>query len=465
MANIGAPLAEALVKVKLVYDKTDIKNQTNKAFEESNKNIKKQMAELKKSAAAYGLVGRELNNISNKMFKAIVLPTVALGTAGVMKYMQTTEQGALELRGAINGLTIAFNQFLARIGRVVNESKVLSKTIEGLKRFLNSLDDKKIAKILDIAIWTAILGIFIKIGGMTALWIKNLEEFRKKMVEVGLAEKVISGSRRGTAGGGLGPTIPAAIGDIIFGLKAMMQNRKMFGMKPPSPGKDDEIVATFGLKFFNNMNKYSETFFKQGITQLGSALAPLLKFAKIGGLIAFLAVALWNFLKGLLGTQNISNELKLTFAILTGVLGGLIEAISMVFKGLEMLGVTIRYLIPIMLAVMTGGLSLLFNKPKSMNSWAKEINDIEGRNKGGGRMQFMPTSLGTTSFAGLRAASEQLAFDQFLQIAQDQLGVLKQIAVNTGSQVSTPATNNASPFVNQSSPAGTLYFNDTGVKI
>ena len=78
----GVPLAEAVVMLKLVSDSGQVK-----------KDIVKSLAPLAGIMAA--------------------------GTLGVKKYMLTATAGAAKLRYAFAGLSKSWNQFLARLGRVI----------------------------------------------------------------------------------------------------------------------------------------------------------------------------------------------------------------------------------------------------------------------------------------------------------------------------------------------------------
>ena len=114
---------------------------------------KKQVSDLRKEAKAFGILGRELNKFSNDIFKFVVLPLTAIGTLGVRKFLQTTETGAALLRGEIYNLTKAWNQFLARVGEAIVQNTMLGKVIQGLSKFLGSLDTSRIRSLIDITKW------------------------------------------------------------------------------------------------------------------------------------------------------------------------------------------------------------------------------------------------------------------------------------------------------------------------
>ena len=166
----GSVLAEALVKVKLVYDGNDIKQQATTAAEMQGKALKTQIGNLRKQARAFSQIASGLNKAASVLFKTIVAPALLLGGLGVKKYMQSNEKGAAQLRTGVKGLTKSWDQFLGRVGRVIYNSGILTKVIDKLKKILDGLDDKKIGQLLNVAKWAAILWVMIKITAQIATW-------------------------------------------------------------------------------------------------------------------------------------------------------------------------------------------------------------------------------------------------------------------------------------------------------
>jgi hypothetical protein len=163
-------IAEAFIKVKLGLDKQDLKSLTQDQLSDVGKQMDKQVMNLRRQARNYKIIGFELGKISKAMFKYIVAPGVALGAAGVMKYMQTTEKGASLLRYSMVELRWSFDQFLARVGKTIYDSGILTKVINKLKDILDNLDAKKIMQIFTVVKWGAILYIITGILNKFMLW-------------------------------------------------------------------------------------------------------------------------------------------------------------------------------------------------------------------------------------------------------------------------------------------------------
>jgi hypothetical protein len=206
------PLADALVRVRLVADKSDFKAQTSRQVDDATKMLRVQVGNLRKEARAFGIIGRDLNKIASTIFKFVVAPTIALGGLGVKKYMETTEVGAKKLREAMAGLHHSWDQFLARVGRVIYNSGILSKVIEKLSHFLNSLNDEKILRIINYAKWAAILGVITKIGGVIATMTSNILRFRAALGTLELLNLAKTGGLAVGEGGVISATAAGAAG-------------------------------------------------------------------------------------------------------------------------------------------------------------------------------------------------------------------------------------------------------------
>jgi hypothetical protein len=211
------PLADALVRVRLVADKSDFKAQTSRQVDDATKILRSQIGNLRKEARAFGIIGRDLNKIAATIFKFVVAPTIALGGLGVRKYMQTTEVGAKKLREAMAGLHHSWDQFLARVGRVIYNTGILSKVIERLRHFLNSLDDEKILRILNYAKWAAILGVITKMGGVIFTMTANILKFRAALGTLELLNLLKTGGLTIGKGGVISATKQAAISGATAG--------------------------------------------------------------------------------------------------------------------------------------------------------------------------------------------------------------------------------------------------------
>jgi len=210
MSDVGIPLAEALVKVRLVTDKTDIKSNINKTTEDATKAWRKQMAYYGQQARAFSIIGNTLNRVSGLILKAFLAPSIALGALGIRKYMQTTDAGAEKLRHSLLSLRNAWDQFLARVGKAISTSPIFQKTLERIKNLLNSLDNKKILQWLEAAKWAAIFYVITKITGEIFLWASYFDRIKKAALFIAGAN-VFGGAAGGAGGAVAGATGKAGI--------------------------------------------------------------------------------------------------------------------------------------------------------------------------------------------------------------------------------------------------------------
>ena len=208
----GSVLAEALVKVKLVYDGADIKQQATNAAELQGRALKNQISTLRSEGRSLRQVGMGINKAAAVLFKTIVAPALLLGGLGIRKYMQSTEKGAAQLRTEVKGLTKSWDQFLGRVGRVIYNSGILTKVIDKLKNILNGLDDKKIGQIFNIAKWAAILYIFMKITAFLTTWGGLLKTVSGNILNLAGAGYFGKGVALKVAGAAVGPAIAQGVG-------------------------------------------------------------------------------------------------------------------------------------------------------------------------------------------------------------------------------------------------------------
>ena len=177
------PLAEALVKVKVVYDKSTMMQQTTSAVTDSTNIFKQQFTKLKAEARVFSEIGRHLNNAGNSIFKSFAFTGLAMyavsqASSVLSKYLNTTSQSANVLRQQVNQLRFSFNQFMARLGHVISTSKIFKDVMVGLKKLLDSLDEKKIKKIFDTVVAMAFLGIILKVLSVIPMLIKGFKEIQ-----------------------------------------------------------------------------------------------------------------------------------------------------------------------------------------------------------------------------------------------------------------------------------------------
>lgn len=142
--NIGT-LAEAIVSLKL--DDSQLKKQINAAT-----------AQLKK-------IGDSLNKTANNIFKYALAPMLAIGTLGVRKFMQTTESSAGHLNASILRLRYAFDQFLARVGKVLVEKFHLAEVIDKIASALERISPETIEKL--VKAFAALALVFVSLKGLS----------------------------------------------------------------------------------------------------------------------------------------------------------------------------------------------------------------------------------------------------------------------------------------------------------
>lgn len=127
-----------------------------------------------------------------------IFATGAFATAiksSLNKYMLSTDKGSYQLQMRLAGLRKSWDQFLARVGGVIAQSKILSKVIDGLRKFLDSLSTDKIKAILNIAGWSAVLFVIIKITSQIATWSKIIKEVAAAMGLINIASGVGGGGK------------------------------------------------------------------------------------------------------------------------------------------------------------------------------------------------------------------------------------------------------------------------------
>lgn len=150
----------------------DVGSQTLTSSKQSLADFKNQISSLRAEARALGMIISGLNRFGSALTRAIVAPLTAISTLGVRKFLQTTDLGALELKKQLKGLTESWDQMLARIGAAIYRHTELSKIIQGIKNFMDSIDEKKIMKILEVGKWAAILLVVVRISSYILSWVQ-----------------------------------------------------------------------------------------------------------------------------------------------------------------------------------------------------------------------------------------------------------------------------------------------------
>lgn len=421
---MATTLADAVVRVRLAYDRKD-----NKAL---------------------NALGTDLKKLSNSMFKFIVAPSLALATFGIRKYMQTTDRGAIELRQSFAALSKSWDQFLARLGKALSQSKVLQKVIEGLKRFLDTLNVDKIKSIVNVAMWASVLAISIKIASQILLWVKAARELAISMglinIAVGMSGKGAAGKAMGIgaaqglgAGAGIAGVWSAIKGfsSAIKGWMAIMKHGatglfiKSGGLAGSKKGvmNTDNVVAAL-----KSVEKAIE-----GATKVQAALAKFKAFGtmlgKVLGTIGLILMGmdfLNAFMKGF-GSKmtqfssliNLAkwecSEVWKFFVELFGVLKNVFKAMFFVLNFLDanltLFATTLGIVIGTFAETLKNILKLDWFAvpenpfPKIKAAWDQYIKDL-GRQfempKFGKKDEWLGQNTQTTSFAGLNKAAQDM---------------------------------------------------------
>jgi hypothetical protein len=222
MDTTAIPLASAVISVELDMSKFKAQMASiSQTIQQSGSKISSSMTNaLTAQTKATGASIKEAITVIDRRMQQVIKPilTAAVGMAfgGIYKFLSTTDQGAYKLQRSVNSLHYAWNQLLARIGRVVAEHFNLSTNIGKIVNYINSLDDKKLGKLLDKALWAAVAGSvmlmargFVSIAAdwktmMNLKWLEAAVNFAK--VRAGLLVPTISDDKwmkysMGTKGG------------------------------------------------------------------------------------------------------------------------------------------------------------------------------------------------------------------------------------------------------------------------
>ena len=449
--------------------------------------FKKKLAGLKVDAVALTNVMKGLDKVTSNLSKFVVAPAMAIATMGVKTYMKTTESGAFALSVQLRQLQYSWLQMLARVGEAIVKHTELTKIIEKLKKFIDSISEKQIMKFLDIAKWTAISVIVVKMAksffdmftwangvlkSMTALGlIGGAAAMEKRAVSGSQASKVLGESAGGLAGGlvgaggsGLAAGIGAGIGTRNIAKEIETKLLKDFkGLDPAFAKMVGEINSTkLGAKTVNTAaasaaaDAVTATATVAGASAaLKSFFVKLAGFIKLGGIIAGAVALLAGFISGVSSTVTGKESKLLT---LMDVIGKIFSAIGIVinsiFKGIYALGLVL------------GQPKKWFSKTKDdplksiredfINTIGKDIADLFGADIGekrkgskllefesqkygvrspdekdagvGKRFQFGHEFMGSTGLADLNKVFQQLALeDMVIDISKQQLEVSKQI--------------------------------------
>ena len=449
--TLSQPLAEALVKVKLVYDKTEIKSQTaaivDKAQAKVNKDDainlekahKQRMALLKKESRALTFVGKEFSHIGN-MLIAGGLMGKALGGLGVAKYLKTTEVGAEQLKGSIDELKKSYDQFLARVGKVIVKSGVLEKSMAMLKKFLDSLNEKKIEAILNYAKWMLIYGVIFKITGLLIGWsghILKLIGHLDVLARSNIFKKTVVSAGANTAGNVAGGVAGGLTAGVVVSLKSAFN---WF--------KDLRAMSKMGEELFEHtswMTKFKHLF--QDIIEVFRTLFPgLARFSKLFPILGKIAGWFALLLIPLDALLNVINRHKDAGDKLTK-LGVLWDVTTLPIRKLWQTIMVIGNVIEFFTNTLTEAFEAfftLFDPSKweqlftdwtaTWEEWWKDFkNNIKklfgfkvGEEKND-KFKWKAEKIGSTSFEGLVKMAQDFVTDENTRVLKDNTAELRKL--------------------------------------
>ena len=375
---------------------------------------KKQVSDLRKEAKAFGILGRELNKFSNDIFKFVVLPLTAIGTLGVRKFLQTTETGAALLRGEIYNLTKAWNQFLARVGEAIVQNTMLGKVIQGLSKFLGSLDTSRIRSLIDITKWAFLLFVMTKLPALALMFYQNMlktEAALKSILGMQTAITSLSVPVGASVGAGVAAGAAGAAGFNLaaFGAYEMSSIKQIMERNAAKLGATSGEAARNAAALTNltsSANAASASlsnFGKVGMAALGGLwagikrLAPL--FVSLAALLAIITAA-FEFIAGFLSAFG--NKMK-ALDLLMWVLEKFTLSIRIISAGLYALGALIGDI------VHGRGLSLPATT-RAGNELIKLWGELFGKKDKNKEYQFGAGNIQQVGFADLNRIAQETAF-------------------------------------------------------
>lgn len=379
----GIPLAEAVVALKLVADKNEIKTNVIKAL-------------------------------------APLASIVAAGSLGIRKYLLTTDKGATQLRQSLAGLSRSWNQFLARMGRVIASSGTLQAIFKGLAKVLDSLDDSVIRLILNVATWTAVYNVVQKISKSIAGW------------------KMVSASNVGTAAGaGTAARGISIAGGLVGGAAILKVLKEMF--RELAAGRATMIMGFRYLLIALKTRSMPGVGLSMGMFKNSMALG-------IGGILSALRIAFIVPLLKIVGIVFLAfnvivgalRGLGIEIKDITSVIGAIGTAFSWLGKAIETLALAIASGMELIVSMTLGvykKIAQLFGGEdysfgKDLDEQAKrqrdKFNEIWGKK---GDSKWLAQSVSTSSFADLNKAAQDMITMDNLKMATE--ANTKAIAENT----------------------------------
>ena len=443
--SLSQPLAEALVKVRLVYDKQEVKNQTNTAVQDSTKAYKQQMVSMRKDARAFGIIGREIGKVANLMFKTVVAPVAAISALGVHKFLKTTDAGANVLKNSFRELTLSWYQLLARIGAAVNKHGRLNEVVLKLKKFIDGIDEQKILRMLSIAKWTAILAVIMKITSQIFIWTSEIIRFRSALMWLNLGKgmaKTAGGIAGGTAAGQIGGSLlggvigGAGVGGGIAGFKGFAFMSKLWKISAQlineSSGKAASTMTRLALVLDMAFPKFAISFI--GVFTLVKNFVASL--SKVAGWIALLIIP-FDALVNVLNRNREAGEKLSKLGILWNVST---MPIRKLWNMVELVGSVMSFFTN----TLTEGLEFLYtalfdrkNLGKMFKQWADDWQEWWENLRDIFRNFFGMASIKKDKKYEFSSGTSTLAFEGLTKAAQEmadkneEINILKKIEENT----------------------------------
>ena len=409
--------------------------------------------DLRREARAFATIGNALNSAASLMFKGIIAPTAIMATLGVKKYLQTTEIGARQLGMSLMFLYRAWDQMLARIGKAIASHGELRAVVDKLKKFIDSIDDRKIMQMLSVAKWSAILFIMIKmvatIDMMTVaakrlqaafMIISGSKGFKSYAKAAEYPNKGGSGSQNFTNigyGSFLGIII-SNFGKFIKEFKSVI-NMMTAGGRSFSTLSD----AWKNLSIALNYAGYKVTGVFYGFTKLGNVLGKVFGWLSVIGIL-FQAYNIGKDAENQISILNILGDTISTitnlFMILVTALEGLVSTVAELVSGLGH-GIISAFKFAIgkeTLPQVGERFDKLGNAWENYwNDWTEKINayrDALPWNKGNSKskkqdyMSFMGTGVRTVGFEDLNKQVQGSVFTNLLSESKQQTGYLRNIS-------------------------------------
>ncbi len=412
IANAVIPVKLDTSQIRAQFDamRNSLNGGQGKIVSTSTKNISDN---FKKYTENLKTLTSKIDATIQKSTRTILVPAIGMMIAGLNKYLQTTDAGAIKLQMSINTLRYSFYQLLARIGQVITEKYRLVDVIKKLAAALNSISPAKISAFLDAAKWMAIVSVtslLVKnivgmVAGMTSLaaLLKKISLFKAVSTAGGAGVSATGGGAAVGAASGFGGVISTIVGSLAKVIPFLLKISGIFLII-------GTIIASFGEGV-----TYTERF--------NSGLGVMWKWLKVvGNAIAIVFNLLEQFSNALLFLFDVLKSLvfgalKASWKILTNDMVGAAEAMIEGIYGVKEAAIKFYQA-----SVMTKD-KIAANFEKMFNTAMGNKPEAEKTNK---PFTFMPTSIQSVGFTELGKAQQQLALNN--KLASDTSETAKNTA-------------------------------------